>query len=104
MERGRFHASPNVRCPRVASRTPDKDKFHCHYCQEIGHFINDCRKCIRDEKNSAKFSVPGDILEDWLYVEEDPSLDSDLDSDTDPMDDLTFVGVQTKHHFSSYQI
>ena len=39
-------------------------------------------------KNAAKFSLPGDIPEDWLYAEEDPSLDSDLDSDTDPMGDL----------------
>ena len=33
------------------------------------------------------FSLLGDIPEDQLYVEEDPSLDSDLDSDTDPPDD-----------------
>ena len=55
--RGRFHASPKVRCPRVASGTPDKDKLHCHYCHKIGHFIKDYRKCIRDEKNAAKFSL-----------------------------------------------
>ena len=55
---------------------------------KLGHFINDCRKQIRDEKNAAKFSLLGDIPEHWLYVEEGPSLDSDLDSDTDPADDL----------------
>ena len=85
--RGRFHASCYVRCPRVISRTPYKDKLCCHYGHEIGHFVKDSRKCIRDEKNTAKFSLLGDIQEDWLYVEEDPSLDSDIDSDTDPMDD-----------------
>ena len=39
-------------------------------------------------RNADKFSLLGDIPEDWLYVKEDVSLDSDLDSDTDPMDDL----------------
>ena len=86
--RGRFHTSPNIRYPRVASRTSDKDKLHCHYCHEICHFIKDCRMCITDERNAAKFSLLGDIPENWLYVEKDSSLDSDLDSDTDPMDDL----------------
>ena len=77
-----------MRCPRVASRTPDKDKLHCHYCHKIGHFIKDCRNHTRDEKNTAKFSLLEDIPEDWLSAEEDPSLDNNLDSDTDPMDDL----------------
>ena len=86
--RGRFHASPYVRCPRLASRTAEKDKLCCHYCHEIGHFIKDCIKYIRDEKCAAKFSSLGDIPEYQLYVEEDPSLESDLDSDTDPTDDL----------------
>ena len=86
--RGRFHTSSNVRCPRVASRIPDKDKLHCHYSQEIGHLIKDFRKLIRYEKNVVKFSLLGGIPEDWLYAEEDPSLDSDIDSNTDPMDDL----------------
>ena len=80
--------SPNVRHPRVVSRTPDKEKLHCHYCHKIGYFIKNCRKCITDEKNAANCSLLGDIPEDWLYVEEDPSLDSDLDSDTGPMCDL----------------
>ena len=43
----------------LASRTPDKDRFCCHYYQKIGHFIKDCRKCIRDEKNVAKYSLLG---------------------------------------------
>ena len=36
--RGRFDNSPNVRHPRVASKTIDKDKGRCYYCKEIGHF------------------------------------------------------------------
>ena len=37
--RGGFDKSPNVRRPRVASKTVDKDKMRCHYCNEFGHFI-----------------------------------------------------------------
>ena len=33
--RGRFDKSPNVRHPRVASKTMDKDKMRCHYCNEL---------------------------------------------------------------------
>ena len=40
--RGRFDKSPNVRRPRVASKTVDKDKMRCHYCNEYGHFIREC--------------------------------------------------------------
>ena len=35
-------------------------------------------------KNAAKFSLLGDIPEDWFYAEKDLSLDNDLDSDTVP--------------------
>ncbi len=54
---GRFQASPSIRRPRIASRTPDKDKMRCHYCQEVGHFIKECRKQIQDDKRAAKFSI-----------------------------------------------
>ena len=33
--RGRFDKSPNVRRPRVASKTVDKDKMRCHCCNEF---------------------------------------------------------------------
>ena len=46
--RGRFYAIPNVRCPQIAHRTPDKDKLHCNYSQEIGHFIKDFKMSILD--------------------------------------------------------
>ena len=55
--RGRFDKSPNVRCPRVASRTPDKDKLRCHYCKEFGHFIKNCLKRQKDEERTVKLHV-----------------------------------------------
>ena len=33
--RGGFQRSPNIRRPKIASKTPGKDKMRCHYCQEI---------------------------------------------------------------------
>ena len=44
--------------------------------------------CNTDERNATKFSLLVNIPEDQIYAEEDLSLDSDLDSDTDPTDDL----------------
>ena len=46
-----------MRCPRVTSRTPDKDKLRCHYCKEFGHFIKNCLKRLKDEKRAAKLHV-----------------------------------------------
>ena len=54
----------------------------------MAHFIKDCRKHTRQKRNTGKFSLLGDIPEDQLYANEDSSLDSDLHSDTNPMDDL----------------
>ena len=48
--RGRFDTSPNVRRPRVASKTVDKHKGRCFYCNEFEHFIRECPKKIEDEK------------------------------------------------------
>ena len=39
------------------SKMPDKDKMRCHYCQEMGHFIRDCRKRLRVEEKSAKYNL-----------------------------------------------
>ena len=47
--RGRYDNSPNVRRPRVASKTVDKDKGRCYYCHEFGHFISECLKKTEDE-------------------------------------------------------
>ena len=35
--RGRFDKSLNVRCPRIASKTVNKDKMRCRYCNAFGH-------------------------------------------------------------------
>ena len=50
--RGRFDKSPNIRCPRVASKSVDKDKMRCHYFNEFGHLIRECSKRSRDEEEA----------------------------------------------------
>ena len=71
-QRGRFDKSPNVRCPRVASKTVDKDKMRCHYCNEFGHFIRECSKRNRDEKEARCFNgLSSDYYEDNLYTGDD---------------------------------
>ena len=70
--RGGFDKSPNVRRPRVASKTLDKDKMRCHYCNELGHFIRECSKKTRDEKKAGQFSgMSMDYYGDDLYTGED---------------------------------
>ena len=70
--RGGFDKSPNVRRPRVASKTVDKDKTRCHYCNEFGHFIRECSKKTRDEKKTGQFSgMSMDYYGDDLYTGED---------------------------------
>ena len=70
--RGRFDKSPNVRRPRVASKTVDKDKMRCHYCNEFGHFVRNCSKKNRDEKEARCFNgLSSDYYEDDLYTGED---------------------------------
>ena len=69
---GGFDKSPNVRRPRVASKTVDKDKMRCHYCNEFGHFIRECSKKTRDEKKTGQFSgMSMDYYGDDLYTGED---------------------------------
>ena len=70
--RGRFDKSPNVRRPRVASKTVDKDKMRCHYCNEYGHFIRECSKKNRDENKTGHFNgMSTDYYENDLYTGED---------------------------------
>ena len=67
--RGGFDKSPNVRRPRVASKTVDK--MRCHYCNEFGHFIRECSKKTRDEKKTGQFSgMSMDYYGDDLYTGE----------------------------------
>ena len=66
--KGRFDKSPNVRRPKVASKTVDKDKMRCHYCNEFGHFIRECQKKNRDENKTGHFNgMSMDYYEDDLY-------------------------------------
>ena len=70
--RGGFDKSPNVRRPRVASKTVDKDKMRCHYCNEFGHFIREFSKKTRDVKKEGQFSgMSMDYYGDDLYTGED---------------------------------
>ena len=70
--RGRFDKSPNVRRPRVASKTVDKDKMRCHYCNEYGHFIRECSKKNRDENKTGHFNgMSMNYYENDLYTGED---------------------------------
>ena len=70
--RGRFDKSPNVRRPRVASKTVDKDKMRCLYCNEYGHFIRECSKKNRDENKTGHFNgMSMDYYENDLYTGED---------------------------------
>ena len=70
--RGRFDKSPNVRRPRVASKTVDKDKMRCHYCNEYGHFTRECSKKNRDENKTGHFNgMSMDYYENDLYTGED---------------------------------
>ena len=48
---GRFDTSPNVRRPRVVSKTVNKDKGRCFYCNEFGHFAKECSKKTEDERS-----------------------------------------------------
>ena len=59
--RGRFDKSPNVRRPRVASKTVDKDKMRCHYCNEYGHFIENVQR-------RTGMKTKQDISMGWVWI------------------------------------
>ena len=72
--RGRFDNSPNVRCPRVASKTVDKDKDRCYYCKEIRHFVNKCTKKVEDDRRQVRYNSMGQRtsqFKDWEIHEWD---------------------------------
>ena len=61
-----------MRRPRVASKTIDKDKMRCHYCNEFGHFVRECSKKNRDENKAGHFNgMSMDYYGDDLYTGED---------------------------------
>ena len=84
--RGRFDTSPNVRRPRVASKTIDKDKGRCFYCNEFRHFIRECPKKIEDEKSRRFSRMDTDYNQDGQYSDYD-----DTGIYTDDYDDEVFA-------------
>ena len=48
----------------------DKDKMRCHYCNEFGHFIRECSKRSRHEKEARRFSsMNSDYYENDEYTD-----------------------------------
>ena len=88
--RGRFDTSPNVRRPRVASKTIDKDKGRCFYCNEFGHFIRECPKKIEDEKSRRFSRVDTEYNQDGQYSDYD-----DTGIYTDDYDDEVFATLNS---------
>ena len=81
--RARFDKSPNVRRPRVASKTVDKDQMRCHYCNEPGHFIRECQKRSRDEGGSQRFSGLNSEYYDDEYSYDDDYRDCEEEYEDD---------------------
>ena len=69
--KGRFDTSPNISRPRAASKTVDKDKGRCFYCNEFGHFITECPKKIEDEKSRRFSRMDTDYTQDGQYSDYD---------------------------------
>ena len=69
--RGRFDTSPNVRRPRVASKTVNKDKGRCFYCNEFGHFIKECSKKTEDERSRRYSRIDSDYQQEGQYSDYD---------------------------------
>ena len=50
------------------SKTADKDKMMCHYCNQFGHFITECSKRNRDEEEAWHLSgLNSDYYENDRY-------------------------------------
>ena len=54
--RGRFDKSPNVKRPRVTSKTVSRDATRCYYCKEPGHISRFCDRCEEDERRLKRGS------------------------------------------------
>ena len=88
--RGRFDTSPNVRRPRIASKTVNKDKGRCFYCNEFGHFIKECSKKIEDERNGRYSRMDTDYHQEGQYSDYD-----DTGLFTDDYDDEVFATLNS---------
>ena len=88
--RGRFDTSPNVRRPRVASKTVNKDKGRCFYCNEFGHFIKECSKKTEDERSRRYSRMDSDYQQEGQYSDYD-----DTGLFTDDYDDKVFATLNS---------
>ena len=88
--RGRFDTSPNVRRPRVASKTVNKDKGRCFYCNEFGHFIKECSKKTEDERSRRYSRMDTDYHQEGQYSDYD-----DTGLHTDDYDDKVFATLNS---------
>ena len=88
--RSRFDTSPNVRRPRIASKTVDKDKGRCFYCNEFGHFIKECSKKTEDEMSRRYSRMDSDYNEEGQYSDYD-----DTGLFTDDYDDEVFATLNS---------
>ena len=88
--RGGYDKSPNVRRPRIASKTVDKDKGRCFYCNEYGHFIRECSKKKEDEKSNRYSRMDSDYNQEGQYSDYD-----DTGLYTDDYDDEVFATLNS---------
>ena len=88
--RSRFDTSPNVRRLRIASKTVDKDKDRCLYCNEFGHFIKECSKKTEDERSRRYSRMDSDYNQEGQYSDYD-----DTGLFTDDYDDEVFATLNS---------
>ena len=88
--RSRFDTSPNVRRPRVASKTVNKDKGRCFYCNEFGHFVKECSKKTEDERSRRYSRMDSDYQQEGQYSDYD-----DTCLFTDDYDDEVFATLNS---------
>ena len=98
--RGRYDNSPNVRRPRVASKTVDKDKGQCYYCHEFGHFISECLKKTEDEKGDRRFNIMRESQNNEYKADYDCDTAYDTEYEDDVFAILHVADQQTSESFS----
>ena len=78
------------RRPRVASKTVNKDKGRCFYCNELGHFIKECSKKTEDERSRRYSRMDSDYQQEGQYSDYD-----DTGHFTDDYDDEVFATLNS---------